>query len=336
MNLTDLRDDLARRGTTGLLVLKGDEALVEWYAEGWNAERPHYTASLAKAIVGGTSLILALQDALLGADDPAVRYVPQWLGVPLKQDITVRHLATHSSGLADTEHVDEPDWMRRFWKRDEPDPFTVARDDVPMQFAPGTDYEYSNPGMAMLAYCVTAALQGTGHKDIRTLLHDRVFEPIGIAEGTYSIGYGATYTVEGLPLVANWGGGSMTPHQIARLGRLMLQRGAWDGRQLLDPDVVAQALTYGGTALPHRSAENPVPASGLCWYTNEDGVWPHVPADAFAGGGAGHQLLLVVPSFDLVVVRQGEHLEGDRKGGFWGPVYRRLFMPLMAALQSST
>jgi len=224
--------------------------------------------------------------------------------------------------------------MRRFWKRDEPDPFTVARDDVPMQFAPGTDYEYSNPGMAMLAYCVTAALQaGTSEqKDIRTLLRDRVFEPLGFAEGTYSIGYGATYRVDGLPLVANWGGGSMTPRQIARVGRLMLLRGAWDGRLLLDPDVVQQALTYGGTALPHRGPDNPVPASGLCWYTNEDGVWPRVPADAFAGGGAGHQLLLVVPSLDLVIVRQGEHLEGDRKSGFWGPAYRRLFEPLLVAL----
>jgi CubicO group peptidase (beta-lactamase class C family) len=330
-----VRDDLSQRGTTGLLVQRGNETLLEWYAEGWSAERPHYTASLAKAIVGGTSLLLAMQDALIGADDPAVRYVPQWMGVPLKEDVTVRHLATHSSGLADTEHVDDPDWMRRFWKRDEPDPFTVARDDVPMQFAPGTDYEYSNPGMAMLAYCVTAALQSSAsaHKDIRTLLRDRVFEPLGIAADAYSIGYGATYAVEGLPLVANWGGGSMTPRQIARIGRLMLQRGAWEGRRLLDPDVVRQTLTYGGTALPQRGPDNPVPASGLCWYTNEDGVWPQVPADAFAGGGAGHQLLLVVPSLDLAIVRQGEHLEADRSAGFWGPAYRRLFAPLMAALR---
>jgi CubicO group peptidase (beta-lactamase class C family) len=334
VTLTELRDDLAQRGTTGLLVQRGDETLLEWYADGWSAERPHYTASLAKAVVGGTSLILALQDALMGVDDPAVRYVPQWRGVPLKEDVTVRHLATHSSGLADTEHVDEPDWMRRFWRRDEPDPFTVARDNVPMQFAPGTDYEYSNPGMAMLAYCVTAALQtgSSEHKDIRTLLRDRVFDPLGISEGTYSIGYGATYRVDGLALVANWGGGSMTPRQIARVGRLMLLGGAWGGRQLLDPNVVHQALTYGGTALPHRGPDNPVPASAMCWYTNEDGVWPRIPADAFAGGGAGHQLLLVVPSLDLVVVRQGEHLEGDRKGGFWEPAYRRLFEPLLHAL----
>jgi CubicO group peptidase (beta-lactamase class C family) len=334
VNLADLRDDLSRRGTTGLLVIRGEETLLEWYADGWSAERPHYTASLAKAIVGGTSLILTLQDGLIGADDPAVRYVPQWLRQPLKEDITVRHLATHSSGLADTEHVDDPDWMRRFWKRDEPDPFTVARDDVPMQFAPGTDYEYSNPGMAMLAYCVTAALQAShaAQKDIRTLLRKRVLEPIGIGEGTYSIGYGATYTVEGLPLVANWGGGSMTARQIARVGRLMLQGGAWEGPRILDPDLVAQALTYGGTALPDRGPDNPVPASGLCWYTNEDGVWPQVPPDAFAGGGAGHQLLLGVPSLDLVVVRQGEHLDGDQKAGFWGPAYRQLFEPLMRAL----
>jgi CubicO group peptidase (beta-lactamase class C family) len=183
--------------------------------------------------------------------------------------------------------------------------------------------------MAILAYCVTAALQGTRWPDIRTLLRERVFEPIGLAPDAWSIGYGQTYAVDGLPLVANWGGGSFTAQATARLGGLMLQGGAWEGRQLLSPDLVRQMLTYAGMPLPNRTRDLHVPASGLCWYGNEDGVWPAVPRDAFGGAGAGHQLLLVVPSLDLVVVRQGEHLELDRSGPFWEPAYRHLFAPLL-------
>ncbi len=132
-------------------------------------------------------------------------------------------------------------------------------------------------------------------------------------------------------LVANWGGGSMTPRVIARLGRLMLQHGEWEGKRILNPEVVKTALTYAGMPKPARSETNLAPASGLCWYTNEDGIWPDVPRDAFAGGGAGHQLLIAIPSGDLIIVRQGEHLEGNRKADFWGPVYQRLLKPLMAA-----
>lgn len=323
-----MRDDLARRGTAGLLVQRGDQTLLEWYAEGWSAERPHYTASLAKALVGGLSLMLTLEEGRLGADDPAARYVAQWQDHPQKRAISIRHLATHSSGLEDAEHIESPDWMRRFWAR-EPDPFTISRDETPLLFEAGTGYEYSNPGMAMLAYGVTAALQGTAWPDIRTLLRERVFEPIGLGPETWSIGYGQTYKVDGLPLVANWGGGSFTARAIGRIGRLMLQRGTWQGRQLVDADLVRQGLAYAGTPLPSRSRDPRVPASGLCWYSNEDGVWPEVPRDAFAGAGAGHQLLVVVPSLDLVVVRQGEHLEGERSGPFWEPAYGHLLAPLL-------
>jgi hypothetical protein len=85
-----------------------------------------------------------------------------------------------------------------------------------------------------------------------------------------------------------------------------------------------------GTALPdRRSGESRAPASGLCWYTNFDGVWPSVPRDAFAGAGAQHQVLLVVPSLKLIVVRNGAEMKGGR---FWNAVHDHLFAPVMDAL----
>src|SRR2546421_8085083 len=42
-----------------------------------------------------------------------------------------------------------------------------------MLFAPGEKLQYSNPGLGMMAYCVTAAIRGGEHKDIRTLLRER-------------------------------------------------------------------------------------------------------------------------------------------------------------------
>ena len=53
--------------------------------------------------------------------------------------------------------------------------------------------------------------------------------------------------------------------------------------------------------------------SGLGWWVNSgpDGsrLWKSAPEDAFGGAGAGHQFLLVVPSLDLIVVRNGDRLD---------------------------
>lgn len=103
----------------------------------------------------------------------------------------------------------------------------------PVLFEPGSKYAYSNPGMAMLSYAITAALRGTEHTDVRTLLRQRIMRPIGVSDSDWSIGYGATYTVDDLNLVANWGGGGYTARAVARVGRLMLRKGNWQGRQSL-------------------------------------------------------------------------------------------------------
>ena len=330
--LDTVRDGLAARGTKTFVVVRRGKIVYEWYSPDWSASKPHYTASLAKALVGGTSLLLALNDGLLSADDPASKFIPAWREDPLKSRITIRHLATHSSGIEDAEqddipHADLPGWKGAFWRR-EPDPFSLAIHQAPVLFAPGTRYAYSNPGMAALAYAVTASLKGG---DLRTLLKDRVMNPLGVPDSDWSTGYGQTYEVDGLTLVANWGGGSYTARAAARVGQWMLQRGEWEKRALVSQNVLACVISYAGTPIPTRPVGNPQPASGLGWYTNFDGVWADVPRDAFAGAGAGNQVMLVVPSLDLVVVRNGALLAG-KESGFWGGIEQFLFNPLMEAI----
>ena len=328
---------LSEKGTKTFLVIRNDKIVYEWYASDFGPESKHYTASLAKALVGGVSLMLALNDGLLSADDPACKYIPKWKGHPQKSKITIRHLATHSSGIEDAEqddidHFKLPGWKGQFWKQ-QPDPFSISRDEAPVIFEPGSQYAYSNPGMAMLSYAVTAALRGTEHADVRTLLRRRIMEPIGVKDGDWSIGYGKTFEVNGLNLVANWGGGGYTARAAARVGRLMLRKGNWQGRQLVDSKWVEEVTKYAGTPLPDRPAGNPSPASGLGWWTNFDGVWPQVPRDAFAGAGAGNQVLLVVPSLHLIIVRNGSNLYESSKGeGFWSGIEKYLFNPVMDAI----
>ena len=355
--LDELVDDLASRGTKKLLVIRNDKVVCSYFAEGHeDSVRGHYTASLAKAIVSGMSLLLAMQDGLISPDDPACEYIPKWKNNYRKSKITIRHLAGHTSGMENAEvsekeaaemrakglhtHMDLPGWKGQFW-RQEPDPFTVSRDSAPILSSPGQRYAYSNPGIAMLNYAVTAAIQDTEQKDIRTYLRDRVYRPIGIADEEYSLGYGKTYLIDSLPLVGGWGGGSFTANAVARLGRLMLRMGNWEGEQLIEPALVAEAVRFEPASNQEfewdvRGSVNPFLETTPGWYSNRSGIWEYLPRDAFAGAGAQNQLLLVVPSLDLIVVRFGERLFGKSGGDSASlGVERFLFNPVVEAIEEA-
>ena len=334
--LLDLRQTLIRRDTAALLIAHEGKIVEEWYRGLGTRSRRYGTASLAKAVAGGLAVAVALCDGLMTLDDPAGTYIPAWRADPRKADITIRQLTTHSSGLAhggaESGGQASP-WAEAFWGRS-PDLFELLLRDAPVLFDPGSAYAYSGPAYGALAYAVTSALRGTAHPDVRTLLRERIMAPLGVPDDDWSIGYGRDFEQDGLRLQALWSGGSYTARATARVGQLMLERGRWSGKPLLRPDCVDAVLSYAGTPLPEswRDRRHPAPAAG--WWTNTLGAWPSLPKDAVAGIGAGHQVLLVVPSLGLVVVRYGEALGDAHWGGdFWIALERFLFQPLMEALR---
>jgi CubicO group peptidase (beta-lactamase class C family) len=322
--LKAMADSLVTHATSGLLIIRNDKIVWEWYAPDSGVNKPHGTASMAKALVGGVSTAVALTDGRLSLDDKAAKYIPKWRGDPVKSRIALRHLGSHTSGLGDAEtddlrHELLTGWKGDFWKRLNPphDPFTISRDIVPVLFEPGEKFQYSNPGIAMLVYAVTAAL--TNALDLRTLLRERVMRPIGVPDSEWSVGYGTNFVVDGLSLVGAWGGGNYTARAVARVGRLMLHKGNWEGKQLLTPEAVRLVTSDAGAPS----------TCGIGWWSNNQGVVAAVPRDAFWGSGAGHQLVFVVPSLDLIAVRNGQTLA---PGPYHQAAYKWLFEPLMDAL----
>lgn len=355
--LDTLIKTLSDKGTKKLFIVRNDKVVYEWYAPGHeDSVSSHYTASLAKALIGGMSLAAAMSDGYITPDEPACNYIHSWKKDGVKSKITIRHLATHTSGIENAEvsdqeqkelkvkglssHMDIPGWKGHFWKQDL-DPFLLARDSAPVVFAPGSDFSYSNPGIGLLTYAVTASLKNSPFKDVRTYLKKRIYEPIGIMEREYSIGYNKTFDLDGLQLVPSWGGGSFTANGIARIGRLMLNKGNWQGKQLIDSAIVKEVTGYNGKDLPNlnisvtdqgiASIEGFTPTLG--WYCNHDGVWKYLPRDAFAGAGAQNQMLMVIPSLHMIIVRFGDALFDTAKGEtFYSGAEKYLFNPIMEAL----
>jgi CubicO group peptidase (beta-lactamase class C family) len=325
--LEALREQLAAQGTKTFLLIRNDCIVHEWYGSGHSATRPHYSASAAKALVGGISVALAISDGRLSLDDAASKFVPQWRDHPQKSRITIRHLGSHTSGIEDAEadnlpHAQLTGWKGDFWKRPPPprDPFTLSRDVAPLISAPGAEIHYSNPGIAMLGYATTAALRDAPQKDLRTLLRDRILRPIGVPDEEWSVGYGQTIVVDGLAHVPAWGGGNFTGRAYARVARLMLREGNWEGRQLIQREAVRATTADAGT-----------PGSGgIGWWSNADGSSASLPRDAYLARGAQHQLVVVIPSLKMIVVRNG----GTSLGTDPDAVERGLYAPLMAAMKS--
>jgi CubicO group peptidase (beta-lactamase class C family) len=320
--LDALGHSLAARGTTSFLVVRHDRIVYEWYGRGSDKNTLNDIGSLARSFVGGVSLAVALIEGRLSLDDPVSKYVPQWRRAPDKSRITIRQLATGSSGLDDAVQTGASldqlaGWKRAFWRQATPpdDPFTLSRDLAPTISPPGPGQaQPSHTEMAMLAYAITASLKGTSAADIRTFLRSRIMSRIGISNEEWSIGYGKTFQVDGLRLVPAWGGAFFTTRAMARVGRLMLYQGSWQGQQLI-------SRTWVGT----------INSNGLGW-TNEDGSWGSAPKDAFGGAGDLHQILMVVPSLDLIVVRTGTALDPSIAADFRESLQTYLINPLMEAV----
>jgi CubicO group peptidase (beta-lactamase class C family) len=342
--LEAFKDWLTARNTSALLITRNDRIVYEWYAKGTTARSKLGTASTAKALVGGVAAAVEISDGLVKLDDLAAKFIPQWRADPARSKITLRELGSHSSGLDDAEEDEpaaagqaQPDALRRsiphekltgwkgdFWKRlpVPHDPFTIARDVVPIVFQPGERYSYSNPGIAMLGYALTSALRGATQKDLRTFVRDRVYRKIGIGDEEWDIGYKETYLVDGLALVPAWGGGGFTARAQARIARLMLRGGDWDGQRIMTQEA-ARDVTLGANA----DGSSPV---AVGWWNNIHGTVPGMPMDVYFAAGAGHRLVVVIPSLQAIVVRSGELLSPTED--YFVARDRYFFVPMMEAL----
>jgi CubicO group peptidase (beta-lactamase class C family) len=135
-------------------------------------------ASMSKSFAAAA--ILQLRDAgLLSLDDPAERYVPELAALPYPTldapKITIRHLLSHSAGFPE----DNP-WGDQQLAATDAEMSAMMRGGIPFSTAPGTGYEYSNFGYAILGRIV-ANVSGMPYAQYLT---ERVLLPLGMTSTT--------------------------------------------------------------------------------------------------------------------------------------------------------
>lgn len=337
--LDELRDELVSKNTEALVIIKDGKLVYEWYSPDSGPNRKHSTAAMAKGVTASIALAAAVDEGLIGLDDPAWKYIPQWKDDPVRSRITIRQLGSHSSGLDDVDFPpsdSDPEWKHVYY--DNPDlRFSLALSDDPVIAEPGTRYSYSGVGYYALAYALTAALQGSPETDINALIENRVMKPLEIPSSAWEISYGESHEIDGMKMYAFGSGVRQTTRSIARMGQLVLNKGEWNGKQVIAPETIEAITSYEGYN-PGRGDSSTLPAMGFGWLLNDDGFLSSLPRDAIIGMGNGPQITLIVPEMDMVMVRIGGSLTDEPNVSIeqtWAYIDQSLLSPVMAAAAPS-
>ena len=162
---------------------------------------------------------------------------------------------------------------------------------------PGTFYEYNDVRINRLALSL-ARVFGKG---LPAILKENIMDNIGASGQWKWQGYGSKSTVEinGKPVESvsggtRWGGGLWINSQdLARFGLLILNKGNWEGKQLVSEKWIKDATT--------PSAHGP--DYGYLWWLNtKQKQWPSGPPSSFAALGNGGNLIWIDPEHDIVLV----------------------------------
>ena len=162
---------------------------------------------------------------------------------------------------------------------------------------PGTYYEYNDVRINRFALSL-ARVFGKGLPEV---LKENIMDKIGASQEWTWQGYGPKSTVEinGKPVESvsggtRWGGGLWINSQdLARFGLLILNKGNWDGKQLVSEKWIEEATT--------PSAHGP--DYGYLWWLNtKQKQWPSGPASSFAAVGNGGNIIWIDPQHDIVLV----------------------------------
>jgi CubicO group peptidase (beta-lactamase class C family) len=266
---------------TGLVVRHG-KIVGEWYFDDATRNSKYLVYSTSKSFAS-TAAGLAIADGNLSLDTKVGELLPD-VAPAGKKDVTVRQIISMNTGVHNNAKIGTLE------KR-----FSYSLYEAPMDFAPGKKWDYNNTGLALLAPVLKKA---TG-KQVDELLNEKIFTKIGIGESDWTWDKNEEYS---LP----YSGLHITARSLARFGLLFLRNGKWGDEQIISAAWVKEAT---------GPSQDLNPEYGYLWWNNTTGKkFPGVPKDAYASLGKSNNHMLIVPSLDLIVIRQiGEDPQANRK-----------------------
>ena len=270
------------------LLIKNDHIVFEEYYQNYTYDSIHDLRSVNKSIKAILMGIAIDKGYIDSEDDLISKYlkspVPKKNLDPRKEKITIKHLLTMSTGLEcndwDKKSKGQED---RVYKKKDWLQYTL---DLPMAREPGEESLYCSMGTVLAAEIIEQA-SGMSLVDFT---NKYLFGPLGIT----NIQRGHTTTNK--EIISSGKRLYMTPRDMAKIGKLILQKGNWDGQQIVSESWIttATAVHTQITGIDY----------GYLWWQ-----FPFVVqgkrTDATLATGNGGQYIMVFPEQDMVIVFTG-------------------------------
>jgi CubicO group peptidase (beta-lactamase class C family) len=257
-----------------LMVVRHGRVVAEGWWAPYSAGRPQLLYSLSKSFTS-TAAAFAQAEGLLDLDDTVISHFGEFaadITDPRSRAMKVRHVAAMASGhtrdtLAEAVMRDPEEPVRGFLL-------------IPPDRDPGTVFAYNQP----CTYALASIIQRNAGMPLTGYLRPRLFDPLGIGHvGWHTFPPGREQGFSGL---------HARTEDIAKLGLLYLQRGRWDGAQLIPATWVAEAAS---AQIANPGEPNPDWRQGYGYQ-----FW--MSRHGYRGDGAFGQFCVILPEQDTVIV----------------------------------
>lgn len=297
----------AHRGLS-MVVMKNGKVVFENYAKGHSADEPHNLYSGTKSFSCAIA-VAAIQDKLLSFDEPVSKTITEWQSDEQKAKITIHQLLTLTSGINAGQTGSKPSYAEAIATK--------------VLHAPGTTFQYGPIPFQVFGEVMRRKLAATGESP-REYLSRRVLGPIGARIDSWRT------SADGNPKMST--GAFLTAREWAKYGQLVLNQGRWQGKEILNKKFLSECSDgtpvnpgYGITFwLPTQGGIN---SKGHSTNQSAEKLKSiHAPDLIIKAAGVGGQKLYVIPSQNLVVVRQASRLplwgRGFEDTGFLAPLFK--------------
>jgi CubicO group peptidase (beta-lactamase class C family) len=266
--------------TRSVLVIYKDKIIAEKYAEGFTKNNVILGWSMTKSITGTLFGILQKQGRF-DIYNPAP--VAEWQNDD-RGNITTNDLLHMNSGLEWEEHYDRIcDATEMLFQTED---MTRSQLLKPARFKPNTHWNYSSGTTNLLSGILRK--QFKTHKEYLDFWYSALIDKIGMN----------SILIE-TDMAGNYVGSSYawaTTRDWSKLGLLYLHKGNWNGEQLFDASWAKYVSTPTNTSHGRYGAQ---------FWLNAGGHFQDVPRDMYYCNGFQGQMVAIIPSMDLVIVRMG-------------------------------
>ena len=233
-------------------------------------------------------------------DQSVADFVTEWRGTK-KAAIRIRYLLDMRTGLLPQALATTPeDILNRAYLHPRHDEVIVH--DYPLTHEPGSRYEYSNANSELVALVIERATgQRYGH-----WVSEQILEPLNAPGGQVWVNRPGGLAHAGCCIL-------LPAESWLRMAILLLKDGVWDGQRLLPEGYVDEMRTptpqnehagmglyVAGRYVERRGAANPEVLIGRNYHSE-----PYLAEDLFLFDGNANQVVYVVPSEQLVILRMG-------------------------------